>query len=44
MHYFNLTFQNNMFVGFFKVIQTVHLESVTWDRVREVLVIILRLH
>ena len=48
-HYFNLshptlTFQNNVFVEFFKVVQTVHLESAMWDEAREVLVIILPLH
>ena len=47
MHHFNishltLTFQNSVFAGIFlKVMQNLHLESVMWDGVGEVLVIIL---
>ena len=36
-----LTFENSVFAGDFKVIQIIHLESIMWDRVKEVIVIIL---
>ena len=46
MHRFNishptLTFQNSEFGRFFKVMQTMHLESAMWDRDMKVLIIIL---
>ena len=49
MNQFNLShltliFQNGVFARFFKVIQIIYLESIIWDEIREIPIIMLPSH